>query len=235
MLKNWLNWKIASGAILLIICAGLINKSLPKSDSQLEKLAIRKFYSIRYDFQPTDKWDKFTLLPFKTNKTNDGLIFSWIYILDNGDTAWVNINMKRKIKFWQGASWRDNTTANYKLSYIFDSDKDLVNIVPEKFIHDSLYIKRLNLDERQAKLIDSCSFIIEPERLYDNLINGYYSVLARYDNSTSISFYEPIANLIINGNEKSTMTAKIIFDDSSNVLIKPYQATDEEWCNYNKE
>jgi hypothetical protein len=235
MIKKWINWKTLLGVIILIICIGLINKSLPKNDQQLERLASNKFNSMRYDFKPTDKWDKFVMLPSKTNETKDGLIFTWIYILENGDTVKVNIEMLRKIKIWQGASWRDKTTANYKLSYIFDSDKDLINLLPNKFKHDSIYIAELKMSDHQLDLIDSCTFIIKPERLYSHLIEGYYSVLARYENSTSVAFYEPIANIKIDDKIEATMTAKIIFSDSSNVLIKPYNATEEEWQNYNKE
>jgi hypothetical protein len=225
---------IATGILILILISRI---SVTRSNEKLERIAKTIYKYKKHDFRETDKWDKFILLPYLENEDKNGLIFTWIYILETGDTAKANIELSRKKRLLHDEEPL-SIYFNYKHSYIFKTDKDLINLLPRKYKLDREYINKLSLSDRQADFIDSTNnmnFIIPSERLYDYLNKGFYSVLARYDNYTSISFYEPIANLSDKKQDRQTRTAKIIFNDSSDVLIQPYKATDEEWQNYNKE
>jgi hypothetical protein len=225
---------ITLGITILILISRI---SVDRSDEKLERIAKAIYKGNKHDFKETDKWDKFVLLPHKENKEKNGLIFTWIYILETGDTAKTFIEVSRGKRLLHDEEPL-SIYYNYKHTYIFKTDKDLINLLPKKYKQDNAYINKLSLSDKQNDFFDTTNnlkFKVSSERLYDYLNKGFYSVLARYDNYTSIAFYEPIANLIINNKIESTMTAKIIFDDNSNVLIKPYKATDIELSNYNKE
>lgn len=228
--------RIISLIALVILILILISRiSVSRSNEKLEQIAKAIYKHKKYDFKETDKWDMFILLPYVENKEKDGLIFTWIYILETGDTAKANIELSRKKRLLHDEEPL-SIYFNYKHSYIFKTDKDLINLLPKKYKLDREYIDKLSLSVRQADFIDSTNnmnFIIPSERLYDYLNKGFYSVLARYENYTVIALYEPIAYLP--DEDYPTMIAKIIFNDSSEVFIYPYRATDEEWQNYNKE
>jgi hypothetical protein len=225
---------ISIGIIILFLISRI---SVTRNDEKLEQIARVIYQNEKHRFKETDKWEDFILLPYKENESGNGIVFTWIYILDTGDTAMANIELSRTKRLLNDEK-PISIYFNYKHSYIFKTDKDLINLLPKKYKHDSSYINKLILSEYQEEFFDTInilSFIIEPNRLYHYLNEGFYSVLARNDNYTSIAFYEPIANLLIDNKIEPTMTAMIIFDNNSNVLIKPYQATDAEWSNYNKE
>lgn len=215
--------------IITLILISLI--PVTRDNDKLEKIAKVIYQNQQHEWKKTDKWDDFELLTSLENESGDGLIFTWIYILDSGDTARANIELIKTKRLLRDE--RPSIYYNSKFSYIFKSDRDLPNLLPNKYKLDSDYIGRLSLSKEQNHIdtLGNIMFIIAPDRLYDFLTRGYYKVLARYDNYTSITFYESIADLSVNNKIESTRTAKIIFNDSSDVLILPYKATHEEWQN----
>jgi len=227
---------LLSIALVILILFLVSRISISRSDEKLEKIAKVIFKNRQHDFIETDKWDDFILIPYESNESGDGLIFTWYYVLDFGDTATVNIELLRSKRLLHDEN--PKITGNRKVSYIFNSEKDLSNLLPQKYKQNFNYITNLTLSSDQEFMVDSSdkyTLIIESNRLYDFLERGYYNVLARYDNYTSVAFYEPIANLRTDSKETSTLTAKIIFKENSEVLILPYRANDIEWSNYNKE
>ena len=222
--------------IFLLIITAIIYKSMsPRGYARMEHLANIRFEEKIDKENIRDKVNGFNKLPPKV-VLDDGIIFSWYYILENGDSAILNIQVNRRGKFLQDEQFC--VTMNNKWSYLLKTKVKYINVLPLKHAGDSSFLKRSVLFDNQDEYlnsIDSFQVLIPTEKLFSYLKEGYFSVLKRYEDYTVIAFYEPIATVIREKESKPILTAKVYFNDRNEVLIFPYDAPLEIWANYNKE
>lgn len=221
--------------IIVLITLTFYKSTSLRSYERMEHLANLKFKekfdnrNIRADIKD------FHRLPLKDTLDN-GLVFSWYYLLEDGDSAILNIQVNNRGKFLQDEQFR--VTMNRKWGYLFKPESKYIQILPLKYKGDSLYLERVVLFENQDNYLnstDSIQLLIPEKKLFYFLKKGYFNVLKKYEDNTMVAFYEPIAFLRCNNRVTHLKTAKIFFNDKNEVFILPYDAPQELWDNYNKE
>ncbi len=163
--------------------------------------------------------------------------FIWYKILDWGDTAIINVNVYR---YPFSASWRNylfpSVSMNYQW-YYFSFPKGtsrFEDLFPIKYKDKSISELKLcsNQDEKKYK---NTLFLININRLFFFLKKGYFEILEKNENYSIVSFYEPIANLYKHYNNKidtiNTMSAKILFNNSFEIQIIPFDNLNENLKN----
>lgn len=230
------NNKIILVIVLLLIITVIIYKSTrPRSYEKMEHLANIKFHEKIDNRKIRVNVNDFYRLPPR-DFLDKGMVFSWYYILESGDSAILNIQVNKQGKFLQDEQFR--VTMNRKWGYLFNPKSRYINILPLKYKGDSLFLERVVLFDNQDEYLnstDSLQLLIPTKELFYFLKKGYFSVLKKYEDNTVAAFYEPVATLLIENKTVAVRTAKIFFNDKYEVLITPYDAPLKLWDNYNKE
>jgi hypothetical protein len=163
------------------------------------------------------------------------LEYRWYKILEWGDTASISAFVyKNFLKEFSGLFRKKNppsVTADGKWYYVYVPEgiskfSDGLPLQHKKGIIDSSKIK---LYQGQNEIADSIQFVVMPDRLFYYLQKGYFTVVEKNDKYTIVDFYEPIANIVYKHTNDtiSTMSAKVFFNDSLEVLIMPYDVPTE--------
>ena len=161
--------------------------------------------------------------------------FKWFKVLEWGDTASIYIDVYRRPSSF---SWRDNyfwprVTMNYQWGYLFGTKSEFKNVLPIKYENKTLILSSLQLYPNQGKYYENSEVLISPDRLFYFLKKGYFSVLEKKEEYTVVAFYQPIGNIYVKTQNKTdtinTMSAKVIINEVSEILIIPYNAPPELW------
>jgi hypothetical protein len=228
--------KVIIALVIIFIIALIFYRSTSlRSFEKMEDLANLKFKEKFDNRNIRVKMNDFHRLPLKDTLDN-GIVFSWYYLLEDGDSANINIQVNNRGKFLQDEQFR--ITMNYKWGYLYRPESMYIQILPLKYKGDSLYLDRIVLLDDQDNYInstDSVKLLIPTKKLLYFIKKGYFNVLKRYEDNTVVAFYEPVATLIRGNESKAILTAKIYFNDRYEVLIFPYDGPKELWDNYNKE
>ncbi len=233
-MKKTLKFKIAISIAVVAVAGVFVLK--PRSYNHMERVANNSLYFILKKDKLEDKLRDFHKVPTKETIDKKSLIFSWRYLLENGDTAVINIEVRKQVYPWEN---KDNDIyMNRKWGYLSRPESRYIQILPLKYKGDSLYLYRVVPVENQNKYLnstDSIQLLIPTKKLFYFLKEGYFNVLKRYEDITVVAFYEPIAITMYNNRVTHLKTAKLFFNDKYEVSIIPYDAPQELWDNYNKE
>ncbi|MDX9947000.1 MAG: hypothetical protein RBS38_06500 [Bacteroidales bacterium] len=161
--------------------------------------------------------------------------FKWFKVLEWGDTASIYIDVYRSPSSF---SWRDNyfwqrVTMNHQWGYLFGAKSEFKNVLPIKYENKTLILSSLQLYPNQWKYYENSEVLISPDRLFYFLKKGYFSVLEKKEEYTVVAFYQPIGNIYVIAQNKTdtinTMSAKVLINEVSEILIIPHNAPPELW------
>jgi hypothetical protein len=234
MKKSFFFWFIVSILITIFFRVAIL-KSSPRSYIKMEEKAYKELVYILHHQKNEDKINYFKKFTSIENENKDGLIFSWYYILKTGDTAIIDIEVRKQIKFWQDEPFE--VRMNEKWGYLHKSEKNILYVLPKKFRNDNINIEKLVPNENIDRFFgdnDSIKLLMPYLKLFSLVKDGYFNVLARYYDYTVVAFFEPIAVIPENGKTIKTLTAKIFVNKKMEILIIPFDAPLELWDNYNR-
>ncbi len=227
-----IKYKSIIAFLVIIIVIGLFLK--PRSYKKMESLANSELKYLLENEKIADKLKDFQRVSLSESKDKNALLFAWMYLLKTGDTAIINIEVKKEVYPWQDDECE--VYMNSKWGYLFKPDRFFLSVLPLKFKGDSAYLNKCDAYTNNDKYIynnDSLKLFIPTKKLFSFLKDGYFDVLMRYEDYTIVSFIEQIGSTKIKDKMVPTMAAKIFFNDRHEVLILPYEASPELWKNYN--
>jgi hypothetical protein len=216
--------------VVIIILLYFIVKPI-RTTGVLSNIAQREFQNIAM----YDSLRKQLIGPIilKKNTYNE---FMWYRVLDWGDTAAIYIDV---YKYPTSFSWRDDyfwprITMNYQWGYLTSGTiSTFKDVLPLKYENKNLNLSSLQLYPNQEKYYESSEMLINPDRLFYFLKKGYFEVLEKKEDYTVVAFYQPIGNVYERTKNKTdtinTMSAKVLINEASEVLIIPYNAPLELW------
>jgi hypothetical protein len=122
---------------------------------------------------------------------------------------------------------------NHQWGYLFGAKSEFKNVLPIKYENKTLILSSLQLYPNQGKYYENSEVLISPDRLFYFLKKGYFSVLEKKEEYTVVAFYQPIGNIYVIAQNKTdtinTMSAKVLINEVSEILIIPYNAPPELW------
>jgi hypothetical protein len=160
----------------------------------------------------------------------DRVQFTWYKVLEWGDTASISAFLYKNFLIEFTGIFRSqnpsSVTADTKWYYVYvpEGISKFTEILPKRYDSNATDVSVFKLCPKQGKIADSINFIINPNRLLFFLKKGHFFIVEKNDIYTIIDFYEPIANINHRHTNESisTMSAKVFFNDSLEVLIMPY-------------
>lgn len=219
--------------IIILIC--LIIKPI-RTTGVLSDIAQREFQNIPM-YDTLRKQLKGPIILNK-NKFNE---FMWYSVLDWGDTAAIYIDV---YKYPASFSWRDNyfwprITMNYQWGYLTSGPiSTFKDVLPLKYENNTVILSSLQLLTNQEKYYESSEVSISPDRLFYFLKKGYFEIIEKKEDYTVVAFYQPIGNVYLKTQNKidtiNSMSAKVIINETFEVLIIPYNVPNELWSNANR-
>lgn len=163
--------------------------------------------------------------------------YKWFYNLEWGDTAAIFIDV---FKYPTSFSWRDRffwprVTMNYQWGYLSGSKSETIDVLPKKYENNPEVLSGLSLVSNHGTVFDHSRLLIDPERLFYFLKEGYFEVLDKKDVYTIVGFYQTIGDIYVARDNQvdtiKTRAAQITIDEGSGLLIIPYNAPPELWGN----
>lgn len=168
-------------------------------------------------------------------ETDDHSEFVWFKNLEWGDTSKIYIRVYKNFYSCKEKSWwrsflcylEPQVTMNYEWNYFIFED-GTGNFL-EAFPSGGKAIEvQSSLISNADSIRNGYELIVPSEQIVKFLENGYFEVLQKENDTTIISFYEPIANWYLN-NRKDTIwvsTAKVISNDTTGITLVPYKISD---------
>lgn len=225
--------KIITLLSISVLCLIIYLVFIPRSIKRMEKIANNHLKSDLH-------WDDYGDLlegPAIEEIGENYVSFFWYSKLAWGDTAAIYIRVGKSI---YSSSLRDfiwpSTTMNYQWTYLelklgnhrLGKFKD---VLPKKNI---VYpIDNYSIWNDHPIDFDSSILILEPDKLFFFLKEGYFEALKKDENYTEVTFLEPIGKMKIESSVKVdtnlTSGAKIYTNDSSQLLIIPYRIPMKLW------
>jgi hypothetical protein len=156
--------------------------------------------------------------------------YSWYKVLEWGDTASISAFVYKNFLNEFSGIFRANNppsvTANSKWYYVYvpDGISKFTDILHTRHTNKVVDVPAFKLYQKQEDMLDTLNFIVNPNRLFFFLQKGYFQIVEKNDDYTIVDFYEPIAYMGHRCTNKttSTMSAKVFFNDSLEILIVPY-------------
>lgn len=156
--------------------------------------------------------------------------YTWYKVLEWGDTASISAFVyKNFLKEFSGILRKKNppsVTADIKWYYVYvpEGISKFADVLPQQHEKKAIDSSKYKPYQRQNEIADSINFTVTPDRLFYFLQKGYFTVVEKNDTCTIVDFYEPIANIVhrLTNDTISTISAKVFFNDSLEVLIMPY-------------
>lgn len=160
----------------------------------------------------------------------DRVQFTWYKVLEWGDTASISAFVYKNFFIEFTGVFRSqnpsSVTADTKWYYVYvpEGISKFTDIIPKCCNRNVTDVSVFKLSPNKEKTVDSINFIINPSRLLFFLKKGHFQIVEKNDIYTIIDFYEPIANIVHRHTNESipTMSAKVFFLDSLEVLILPF-------------
>lgn len=194
-----------------------------RTESVMKSIAVNEFENI----QMHDSFRKQLTGPVMIDK-GKYLEFKWYKALEWGDTSAVYIDVFKKPT---SLSWRDKfffprITMNYQWYYFVfpNGTSKFADVLPQQLKKVEMHSFKFIPHHRQKEVYDSINFTIKPERIFYFLQKGHFLVVEKNDTYTLVDFHEPIATIVHKHTNDTiyTMSAKVFVNDSSEVLIIPY-------------
>lgn len=167
----------------------------------------------------------------KVTDRNEITEYTWYKVLEWGDTAKISAFVyKNFLNEFSGVFRKKNppsVAADRKWYYVYipNGISKFTDLLPNKHFVTPVDLNVFKLHSSQSNISDSISFIVSPNRLLFFLKKGYFEIVDKNDDYSIVDFYEHIAYNgpnIINENN-STISAKVVFNDSFEVIIMPYK------------